>query len=69
MALRNHRHVTGAAWLAHVQRELDAVGIVPEVLPSGAVRLCNGGVRITAAELRYVDAADLADLIRGRVTF
>lgn len=60
------RTITGAAWLQHVQHELAAAGVEIENLASGAVRLCNGGCRITVAEMRYLDPRDLRDLVLGR---
>lgn len=60
------RNITGAAWLQHVKEELAAAGVELEELASGAVRLCNGGCRITVAELRYLDPRDLRDLVLGR---
>ncbi len=66
MAIRAYRHVTGKAWLSYVQRELANAGIEVEQLVGGAVRICNGSCRIVAAELGYVDANDLRDLLAGR---
>jgi hypothetical protein len=60
------RHATGAAWLEHINKQLDAAGVMIEKLGSGAVRLRNGECRITVSELRYIDPRDLADLVRGR---
>jgi recombinational DNA repair protein RecR len=67
MAIRVHRHVTGAAWLKYVQQELDNAGIDVVRLASGAVRVVNGNCRITAAELKFIDASDLRDLLAGRL--
>lgn len=68
MALRNPRHVVGGAWLAYVRKELAKAGIVPEVLASGAYKLCHGTTRIITTELRYLDPRDLSDLLAGRVS-
>jgi hypothetical protein len=66
ISARPVKHLTGRAWLEYVQSELDKAGIEVLRLASGAVRLVNGGCRITVSELRYLDPRDLADLTRGR---
>lgn len=66
MTARTSKHLHGAAWLVYVKKVLTDNNIIPEVLGSGALRLSNGGARITTAELRYIDAQDLDDLVRGR---
>lgn len=65
-AARPAKHVHGAAWLDHVKKVLAQNNIIPEAL-GGALRLCNGGARITTAELHYLDPRDLSDLLAGRV--
>jgi hypothetical protein len=68
MALRNPRHLVGSAWLSFVKAELAAANIIPEVLGSGALKLCHGTTRIITTELRYLDPRDLSDLLAGRVS-
>jgi hypothetical protein len=47
---------------------MPAAAIIPEVLLLSALRLCSGGMRTTTVELRHLDAQDLDDSVRGRVS-
>jgi hypothetical protein len=67
-AARPAKHLVGAAWLAYVNQALNNANIVPEVLASGALKLCNGTTRIITTELRHIDARDLSDLLAGRAS-